>query len=1730
MRKISKIVQCLVISGVFMAAGIQKAESFGFYPPMPPDIEFDGPVNATKVVSVGKALYRQAQTIKSDLNTESLQAIKKGGGLNFKNLKGLIPGFEKKGEQKTPGRSAIEASAELGITAGSLDEEELFNAYHTLFFVYPPENSVKDSKGETIKFPVLKTAYKQKSVDYFQDTIMDAYLTSRLTEDYLVAVERTIDRLDMCQKGEMEGSDCVFFGLQMVKVESLPSAPTDPDTSDNGGQLGEAMNAYIVTAVYDRLLRIVEDLTAVEAQYRAAKQINLVNPITQDEQSSAEEYIHNPFRFAYSTVHEFAHAKMLGGSYKRSSACSSGGNGLDCPELNKDATELTNIDNTELLGKIQPIEDRLSDALELHNLKVQLPEYKSLYRKYLKSVEIHERALAVLKQSDSCVVDFLNRHGSGGENLWYGGSKPAQANDYESRQGISRELITKFQEYTTDTLIGTSSECDGYYEAGSCPAGYVTDKENPCAENPAMFPCIVETVAYDASNAPEEPVIESSYDAAGVSQMSKLGYADNDNIYNDADFLMNSNQAEEIDTESRKKAERSWRIGQEKIMELTQNGTLVFAPWNDQQSLQSEYLRNKYRNIRMIIKAVDQGVNSYKIAEALAKNYVAPVEPAEKVVTAITSCVTVKDSVELAHQKYCSAYSGSNGSYKKTVATSYQVRVSKTCTDADGGSYDCSYWDPRSGSMQVDCIITPHEETGFLDVKRYEYKSGTKNEQYLAQSKTIDQRISASPICEFQKAPTNIGQILRNSVSGCPGTWNLSVTFLVQKFFPAALGKCASDPAEQVYTDAKAEGRIVASDKFNNVIDTRIAQEADMKAFIATETAQIKAAQINLRNMISRITGINERIDAATETKNEATQEKQRSERRITSINTEIKELENRIEQMKDLLAEKPNLTKDVSALEEKIQSLKDEQTFLDTGNDTGESTREKMAQTTDAYIPLPDSEKIIEAQDKIITYNKDNLAVLNDDIKKKQDDLSEMIGDFTERYIEQATKMQTAIEEANKEFEDFIETQDGGDQPYRMRDGSNIVCYKWGALGITCKEEGPKRYESDDLETTTIVFLYPANNMQLAAQKGMEETWFKTGFESAVAAKLRSYGVPSLFVVADSSLVEFGLNAGQQTPMSLAISLKKKAVELASIAVASITTESDEAIKLEVKAAVDEINAVMEELGVTGENGTTAKPFIFEHNQYEDYGSEGAHKVTNMHTALIEALRTPENAALMSQAGIDLNEIFGIPEEIVTDEEYFVALPARGNVYRNKSASDTNAGRDYMSPKGPLLNLAPLREVFYYSSLDYDDTPKDKKKKKDKQYTPSIAHLLDLKYNDAEDKLEYLPETWRYLLARPNLRSDGKYQQTFVERSMGDSQLKKLIDNIDNPKIPNAKIEHYRAIIGRAGSYPCKLGSRVIDVGGGDGVNNMAFKISSNAAAKAGAIYTCKEVEAYKSGVNQLLADSGKDYQKSLSGTNEPMYEKYSELGQFLSGDLKFRPLQQNIHEYLLDTSHTENNIERQRADLASFKRNVMGNFLDNVNTEHNAKKMMDNAKEDIVSALKSLCSQIHNFGQTVGGGDEETDEACAEYIMEHGGLAKSSADNDYDNIKCSKASSTQSSFYNQIFCKLEEWKNKAINDAQKGYTGSEGDVYEGYSVIKNDKDAYRVQERLDGIQDSIDVLEFDKNEEQYITPGSNLQTVNSETLKQARADRESSRAAEEEGISSMDNQTRVVPYCPVY
>lgn len=545
--------------------------------------------------------------------------------------------------------------------------------------------------------------------------------------------------------------------------------------------------------------------------------------------------------------------------------------------------------------------------MNLHNLKAQLGEYKSQYRKYLKAKEIHERMLKVLEKSDQCTAGFFDRYSNGqGASIWYGGSAPAKANDHDSRSGLSRTVIEEYQKDTTDTILGTkSSECDGFYE--SCPDGYRLDETNPCQYEDAsgktvtsstMFACVLDTVTSDTES--EQPAVDFEPKLAESYEMEGLK---NTREYNDTDFLIDGTQADDIQTDNRVKAEKGWRIGYNHVMELTENGTLQFEPWNDQKNLQSEYLRNKYRNMRMIVKAVDEGMMSYRVAKTQAEKY-GRVGPIEKVLPAVTACKLTTDATKDAWNQECGDFSGGCSVSGDTASCSGTKTIMCTCYNSDGEPYSCS--------KTLHCSISGSNDTGWI--------TGSKEEGCVPTTVPIkyDQRIkSLSGGCAFPKANTTYEASLEDKSGKCPGTWDFSTKFLVQKYMPAVVGSwkngggfestCPGSLDSQtthLFDNTHAAGRVVASDRFEDILKKRKEVEQRLQSMVTQYESEMKSLKAQLKSTIVARKSHSERLSQATDTKNEAVQERQRSLQRVTAIENQINDLKNnRIPALQERLA-----------------------------------------------------------------------------------------------------------------------------------------------------------------------------------------------------------------------------------------------------------------------------------------------------------------------------------------------------------------------------------------------------------------------------------------------------------------------------------------------------------------------------------------------------------------------------------------------------------------------------------------------------------------------------------------------------------------------------------------------------------------------------------------------------------------------------------------------------------
>ncbi|MBR2274247.1 MAG: hypothetical protein IJ864_05430 [Alphaproteobacteria bacterium] len=1806
MNKIAKITNCIIISGFLFMIPAKRADAFSLIPipPQPWSIELDIPGDVTKVFSELKALGLQTEVIASQLKATALNSIKGTViGKSMNKLGGLVK-LKDKAVKKTPGKSAVVVpSTELSIAEGDTNELNYYNAYQKLFFLYPSMDAYTDLGGDKENgiegYQTIQSAYHNKSVEYRQDVMVDTYFAGLLTERYLLLVEKTLNRLERCQNGlEHNMSKCVFFGLQMVEIPTVenPDKELATEDSQNPGLLAQAKNAYIVSTVYDRLMRIVEELTATEAIYRAAKQIELVKPESEN-QSSAERYLPQKYHFAQREIRQLQHAKVIL-SQKNKKACLDGSQAKNCVSYNEDAAELNNMDDAKILSELQPIENALNAAMKYHNLKTQLPQYKTQYRRYLKTKEMHERAKKALTQSDSCVQEFINNHLNPDSTTPIHWGKPQDSTLHENRplNSISRQLIMAYQQKASEVIIGDNGYCDGYYEV--CPDGYQQGREH-CKvldengevkfEDKNLHPCMVETIEAKESSAAENisALTDANESTINETQAQTDKQIDTEDEYvagdyTDSDYLK-SGSVEDIEEQNHIQSEQAWRIGSKMMMDLANSGALKFNPWNDQQSLQEEYLRQKYLNMKKIIQSTDKAMNSYKIAANKANAY-------------------------------------NDNSLSDELASAIQSIVACPLEGVeDKAQQECLDGEISIDRGVISCLI----EEDSIDI-------GTQ----IAS-------LANNAMCKFKR-------IIGNTTEGIS---SLSVSNLVKGYFKDILG----GSAEELYSKAQQRGRLVAQDKLTSVMLVRQAEEVKLQKVIAdyeAKQAQNKALSEKYKKDILKY---NDSIDKATKLQNQVKLELRRSNQRVSSITSElnsnladlIKKNQGNREYLCSLQYQKMKLEYERATIQgqkaswncpklcQEIDAGLTHKKLCDTTpTQYTISLKNKLVLTEDVpnkNVLISEAQTMISSQEQAIESYTQQRKILKEKVQKLEEQMRQAAENFADDYIDQAIASQTQIEKANEAYEKFLQKDE------RMENTQKSgKCIDHGPLGIGCLKHANATYKEDDLSTTITHILEDNGQLKPTVKRQLEQKYFADLNQLA-----QDLNIPSTFVVDASIGSIIGLPSGTVlTSQKLIQAVKEKILEAAAEQITNYITNADEIISQEIDSATKEIESHAQSLGLCE---SCSKPLSAAYKQkissHQNYGDSG--EITKAHNSLINKLRHGVNQSELAAAGIEVSDMFGIPTELegmqeigtvdennniinsqgkvigtatgsiaydsdqqmighvvisdgkklvkqesIADTTYFVSLPARGQNYRGQLSTDTDAGRDFIAPKGPMLNLPPLREIFYYDSEDYDATPKSKKKKKDRIFQPDISYLLNKKYpttTDADVKeWEYLPEIWRYLLARPNLRQDHLYQQTFVERSFDTGGLlKNMINNTDI----SGNAGNYRTIISRADIYPCKLGGKIYDIYGGKDnkkvknnitdirfvtrgmvtVTNSLTPVSiqqQDTETSLESVPTCQEIELYskspcntykqrKGGICHLLADHGKqknkaknknDYQDSLDAKNSPLYEGYSELGQFLDGDLRYRALHQRIHQYLIDPKNSENNINRQKAETASFKRNLFGSFLNAVNSEHILQKSEDQMAQEIKTILTSMCAQIHEQGKVVSNNPQEVvkgecdkncearrDEVCAEYIFDHGGLAYS-ADKDtrygvdgeyhdatYEGINC--ANKDKASYYEQYFCDLGNLKASQVAEAER--------LYKELKKNHSELSLTRAKERVERIEKQLAALKKDMEEVTFMTADSTKDTVNVEN---AKADRVAERISDDEGIRSIENQSQVVPYCPTY
>ncbi len=377
MRKLKSIFLSLSAAALFSVLAPQSAQTLMF-PPMPFDITTDIPNNVLKKINDVTAKKRKVQSKVNEIKQDALsaqKALKEGYLPEFSEQSALGQELEK----PVPGTRTIEECKDID----NQDYNSVKNGIYELFMQYP---------GSTAE---EQAAYAAKRREFYQDTLMEVYVSSRKLEERLKGIENKLnDGFRDTEQGAEQG--------------------------DNVN--GVWTNAYNAEVSYEQLLKVYEEFEALKAQYEAAKAMMNILP---EEAPSAQK------TGSYRSSETVAFAKRIVEF-------------VEAPDSGLDSPYAANRDELERLAKLDPVYNQAMEAIEIHNLLQSMPSFQDSFVSYDRYVRMHETSIKALQLSSGCAIRHLGQYYSDPNKVWAGRDLNAQVSAHQLRGGISGWAIKAY--------------------------------------------------------------------------------------------------------------------------------------------------------------------------------------------------------------------------------------------------------------------------------------------------------------------------------------------------------------------------------------------------------------------------------------------------------------------------------------------------------------------------------------------------------------------------------------------------------------------------------------------------------------------------------------------------------------------------------------------------------------------------------------------------------------------------------------------------------------------------------------------------------------------------------------------------------------------------------------------------------------------------------------------------------------------------------------------------------------------------------------------------------------------------------------------------------------------------------------------------------------------------------------------------------------------------------------
>lgn len=617
LRKISAISLCVAM---LLCMSYTNSKAFILGPWIWGSIPFfpvvDPVTDVSMAIDYGTQVANNTTSVITKVKQEQTKLTKSVKEKVAGEVEGFMPTKKEQQNKETavPGSKKIATSKIADIEKPSSVKE----AFYKLFLTYPSNKTD------------VNDAYRQKAKEFYQDTVIEAYVAARELEKELNELEQKFKELS-------------------------PSLVTGENTS-NGAEPGDDnngtwKNAYTAYNTMNELLKITEELAAMRAQLEAAYAVQEnIPPKAKDDQQKSSAILERgdmqlASTFSRSGSETLAFAQLIdfnnnqartisnqpvvssnGGASITSFAqqkqaraveasrqeaiglfSSQNASGETASVDNKESTEdkttgrsslITfveapkpeisspyegNEEKFEELNKLDPLFEKATRALEVHNLIQSLPSYKENASKYNRFKQLHDKSVEMLGLSDKCVLQYLGRYYTDPEKVWSGGSiSDEDMANYDMRKGISAWAITAFEVAKAEKTAGMDNN-----------DGIISEVD------------VVETT--DMSNRSEN---EKEYEKKAKEKN-----------------LSNPNDDEKANAINRETEMVAWKIGAEAAKKLAEDqysgspqwGSVKtpFPIWNDQKNFYNQYIDGKYNNIKEYLAALQFNKVALDIAQEL---------------------------------------------------------------------------------------------------------------------------------------------------------------------------------------------------------------------------------------------------------------------------------------------------------------------------------------------------------------------------------------------------------------------------------------------------------------------------------------------------------------------------------------------------------------------------------------------------------------------------------------------------------------------------------------------------------------------------------------------------------------------------------------------------------------------------------------------------------------------------------------------------------------------------------------------------------------------------------------------------------------------------------------------------------------------------------------------------------------------------------------------------------